>query len=181
MFSTPSLNVPTTSLKAWVTNKPITQATVDTACHAHQSRTKKPIGSVAPASSSMSAAQSETAGPSSHPVAAIMGYASNPVGYSTNYSSMVLIDDDEEDQLDSSEVCGHVTAIIEGVNSAALDSINLLKAGSDLLAPLTIPHMFWQASVSPPNAFPIQFNCLLDIGSHLVIIHEQLINDLNLH
>ena len=41
--------------------------------------------------------------------------------------------------------------------------------------------MFWKALVSPPNAFPIQFNCLLDVGSHLVIIHEQLINDLNLH
>ena len=31
-----------------------------------------------------------------------------------------------------------------------------------------------------PNSLPIQFDCLLDIGLHLVIICEQLVKDLNL-
>ena len=44
-----------------------------------------------------------TAGPSSHSVAAVMGYALNPVGYTANYSSAVLSDNEDEDKLDSSE------------------------------------------------------------------------------
>ena len=54
-------------------------------------------------------------------------------------------------------------------------------ADSDSVAPLTIPHMFWHASASPPESLPLQFDCLLDIGSHLVIICEQLADKLKLH
>ena len=119
-------------------------------------------------------------GPSLHPVTAIMGYAPNPVGYQVNYSSAVLSNKEDEDELDSSEVCGRLAAIVEDVNNVVPDSLNLLKADSEFVAPLTVPHMFWRASASAPNSLPIQFNCLLDIGSHLVIIHEQLVKDLNL-
>ena len=133
------------------------------------------INAVAPASSNA------TTGPSSHPVAAVMGYALNPVGYPMNYLSAVLSDNEDEDELDSSEVCGQLTAIIEDVNNATLDSLNLLKADLEFVAPMTVPHMFWHASTSSPDSLPIQSDCLLDIGSHLVIIHEQLVKDLNLH
>ena len=144
--------------------KPITQARVDAARRAHENKTKKTIGAVTPATS--------TAGPSSHPIAAIMGYTSNPVGYQANYSSAVLSDKEDEDELDSSEVCGRLAAIVKDVNNVAPDSLNLLKADSEFVAPLTVPHMFWHASASAPNSLPIQFDCLLDIGSHLVIIRE---------
>ena len=71
--------------------------------------------------------------------------------------------------------------VVEDVDNAAPDSLNLLKADLEFVAPMTVPHMFWCVSASPPDSLPIQFDCLLDIGSHLVIIHEQLVKDLNLH
>ena len=121
-----------------------------------------------------------TAGPSSHPVAAVMGYALNLVGYTVNYSSAVLSENEDEDELDSSEVHDQLAAVIEDIKNAAPNSSNLLKADLEFLAPITVPHMFWHASASPPNSLPIQFDCLLDIGSHLVIICEQLVKDLHL-
>ena len=110
-----------------------------------------------------------------------MGYASNPVGYTVNYSSAVLSDNEDEDKLDSSEVCDQLTAVVKDIKNAALNSSNLLKADSEFLAPMMVPHMFWCASASPPNSLPVQFDCLLDIHSHLVIIREQLVKDLHLH
>ena len=153
--------------------KPITQAGVDTARRAHENKMKKTIGAITPATL--------TAGPSSHPVAAIMRYASNPVGYQVNYSLAVLSDKEDEDELDSSEVHGQLAAIVKDVNNVMPDSLNLLKADSEFVAPMMVPHMSWRASASAHNSLPIQVNCLLDIDSHLVIIHEQLVKDLNLH
>ena len=122
-----------------------------------------------------------TAGPSSHPVAALMGYALNLVGYTANYSSAVLSINEDEDEIDSSEVRDQLAAVVEDINNAAPNSSNLLKSDSEFLAPITVSHMFWHASASPPNSLPVQFDCLLDIGSHLVIICEQLVKDLHLH
>ena len=110
-----------------------------------------------------------------------MGYTSNPVGYQVNYSLAVLSDKEDKDELDSSEVRGQLAAIVKDVNNVAPDSLNLLKADSEFVAPMTVPHMFWHASTSMPNSLPIQFDWLLDIGLHLVIIREQLVKDLNLH
>ena len=132
----------------------------------------KTIGAVTPVTS--------TVWPSLHPVAAIMGYALNPVGYQVNYSSAVLSDKEDEDEDDSSKVRGQLAAIVKDVNNIAPDSLNLLKADLEFVAPMMVPHMFWCTSTSVPNSLPIQFDCLLDIGSHLVIIHEQLVKDLNL-
>ena len=98
-----------------------------------------------------------------------------------NYLSAVLSNNEDEDELDSSEFCGQLAVIIKDISDATLDSLNLLKADSEFVAPMMVPHMFWCASTSPPDSLPIQFDCLLDIGSHLVIIHEQLVKDLNLH
>lgn len=110
----------------------------------------------------------------------VMGYTSNPVGYPTNYSSAVLTDDENEDELDSSEVYGHIVTIIEDVSTAAQSSLNLLKADLEFITPMTIPHMFWHASASQPDSLPLQFDCLLDVGSHLMVICDQLVNDINL-
>ena len=107
--------------------------------------------------------------------------ASNPVGYATNYALAILSDNEDKDELDSSEVHVKLAVVIENVNNAAPDSSHLLKAESEFVAPMTVPHMFWCTSTSPPDSLPIQFDCLLDIGSHLVIIHKQLVKDLNLH
>ena len=155
--------------------KAVTQASVNAMWHAHETKTKKMINAVAPASSNA------TVGPSSHPVATVMGYASNPVGYPVNYLSTVLSDNEDENELNSSGVHGQLAVIIKDVSNAAPDSLNLLKADSEFVAPMTVPHMFWHTSASLPDSLPVQFDCLLDIGSHLVIIHEQLVKDLNLH
>lgn len=86
----------------------------------------------------------------------------------------------DEDELDFSEVHGQLTVIVKDISNATLDSLNLLKADSEFVAPMMVPHIFWHTSTSPPDSLPVQFDCLLDIGSHLVIFHEQLVNDLNL-
>ena len=138
-------------------------------------KSKKPVGAVT------AGITNTAAGPSMHPVATVMGYTSNPVGYTANYLLAILTDDDGEDKLDSSEVHTHVAAIIVNVDSTAPNIFNLPKVDCDHVAPLTVSHIFWCASVSPPNSLPSQFDCLLDIGSHLVIIYEQLANDLGLH
>ena len=103
------------------------------------------------------------------------------VRYPTNYSSLVLTNNEGEDELNSSEVHGHLAAIVENVHSAAPNSLNLLKADSEFAAPMNVPHMFWWALASPPDVLPLQFHCLIDVGSYLVIIHDQLVNDLKLH
>ena len=46
--------------------------------------------------------------------------------------------------------------------------------------PLTVPHLFWRASYSPADDFPLTFDCLLDLSSHLVIIRESLVDQLKL-
>ena len=157
--------------------KVVTQATIDTARHLYKSRLKKPVGAIT--TTSINA----TVGPSSHPIAAIMGYSSNPTGYAANYSLAVLTDDEDVDELASSEVHKHTHAavIVENIDVAAPNNACPLMADTNPLAPITVPHMFWCASVLPPDSLPLQFDCLLDIGLHLVIIQDQLINDLKLH
>ena len=47
-------------------------------------------------------------------------------------------------------------------------------------SPIMIPHLFWRALASPPNALPIMFDCLLDNGSHLILIRDSLVTELQL-
>ena len=49
-----------------------------------------------------------------------------------------------------------------------------------MIAPLSVPHLFWWASASAPDSLPLTFDCLLDLGCHLVIIRENLVNELHL-
>ena len=91
-------------------------------------------------------------------MAAFMGYTSNPVRYPANYSSAVLSDKEDKDELVPSKVCGRLAAIVGDVNNVMPDSLNLLKADSEFVAPMTVPHMFWHASASVPNSYT---TCLL--------------------
>ena len=157
--------------------KPITQGVVDAFHHTHDSsKSKKSVATVTPASSSTNA----SAGPSSHPVATVMGYVTNPAGYNRKYPSAVFVSDDaDEDQLDS-DVCHPIAAFVEPLDENTTVPPMSLKADLELSAPLTVPHLFWHASALPPNSFPMTFDCLIDPGSHLVIIRENLVNELSL-
>lgn len=53
-----------------------------------------------------------------------------------------------------------------------------LKVEDDSIAPLTVLHLFWWATTSTHASFPKTFDCLIDVGSHLVIIWENLVNEL---
>ena len=44
----------------------------------------------------------------------------------------------------------------------------------------TVPHLFWRASYCPVGELPSTFDCLLDVGSHLVIIREDMVDKLKL-
>jgi hypothetical protein len=73
-----------------------------------------------------------------------------------------------------------VTAIIDNVDAAvpvAIDSVDKVTA------PLSVPHLFWRATAaaaSLTDCEPIKFDCLIDNGSHLVLIRNALAEDLSL-
>jgi hypothetical protein len=74
-----------------------------------------------------------------------------------------------------------VSAVIKHVETAVPVALNAIY---DAIAPLSVPHLFWQATVTTAtlsNDAHIQFNCLIDNGSHLVLIHDSLAEDLSLH
>ena len=107
------------------------------------------------------------------PVAAVMGFASNPTGYPTA-NAIDVLSGDENDELDSDvRTCN---ALIESID----DPVTTPPKVDENQVPLTVPHLFWRASYSPTGDFPLTFDCLLDVGSHLVIIRENLVNELKL-
>ena len=108
-------------------------------------------------------------------ITAVMGFASNPTGYTTNNVSDILLDEDEEDELNS-DVCT-CNAIIESIDGTVIT----LPKVDEHHTPMTVPHLFWCTSYFPVGDLPITFDCLLDVGSHLVIICEDLVNKLKLH
>ena len=73
--------------------KPVTQTVVNIARREHDTKKKHPVATIASISSSTSDA-------TPHPVAAVMGFASNPAGYVAANASDIL-SDDEEDELHS--------------------------------------------------------------------------------
>ena len=143
--------------------KPVTQAVFDVTCYKHGSKKKWPVATIASTSSSASDVDS-------YPVAAIMGFASNPTRYTAINTSDVLSKGDEEDKLDS-DVCACNT-LIESIDNPVITP----PKANNTHAPLTVPHLFWQASCSPINNRLLTFDCLLNVGSHLVIIHEDIVD-----
>ena len=113
-----------------------------------------------------------------HPVAAIMPGVPNPTAYHAANVTTVLEGSDDSDDEVSNCNSDFVGAFIESVESPA-NTVSLPETPKEL-APLMVPHLFWRASVSPPESLPYSFDCLLDNGSHIVLIRDSLVNELGL-
>ena len=148
--------------------KPVTQTVVNVAHRKHDSKKKQPVAAITSTSSSANDVDL-------HPVAAIMGFASNTASYTAINTSDVLSKDNEEDELNSNVHACNV--LIESIDNPVITP----PKANNTCAPLTVPHLFWQVSCSPINDLPLTFDCLLNVGSHLVIICEDLVNQLKLH
>ena len=123
-----------------------------------------------------------------HPVVALMPGVPNPVAYHASNLTTVVKDLEASDtSVVSVQVVSYsfnvMGAFIENVESpfdAMPDKkVNLVET-SMISAPFTVPHLFWRASVAPRNLLPISFDCLLDDGLHLVLIHASLVKQLDL-
>jgi hypothetical protein len=117
------------------------------------------------------------AGPSTtgHPVTAIFPGVLNPVDYmASNASNVIGCSSDPDSSMSTHLLSPTVDATIPMV-------ANVLY---DVIVPLAVPHMFRRASVispaAPDNA-PIQFDCLIDNGLHLVLICDSQAEQLCLH
>ena len=123
-----------------------------------------------------------------HPVVLILGVP-NPVAYHTSNLMTVVEDLEPSDTSvvsvqvvsDSFNVVGAFIKNVKSPFDAMPDKkVNLVKT-SMISAPFTVPHLLWRASVAPQNSLPISFDCLLNDGSHLVLICASLVKQLDLH
>jgi hypothetical protein len=141
------------------TYKPLTQAAVDTL----SKRAKKSIAAVTDATTTTSA----------QPIAVVMGISTNPVAYMPFNISNVI----EGDGTDSKPSVSNPH--IATVHPQKLSPMP--TASKCDVAPLTVPHLFWQCSISgPANCLPVTVNALIDHGAHAVLISEDLAASLNL-
>ena len=121
--------------------QPVTQVVVDTARHTYESRKgKRAVAAITSANltsyasiNSPSPTRNVDAGPSVHPVAAVMGYASNPVGYIGNYSSSVL--SDEEGEETASDVHTPCATFIEPLHEPTHGPAHTVLMGFPLKVP----------------------------------------------
>ena len=154
---------------------PVTQATIDVAKKTHHVRPNAHV-------TATSIAQSEptlSSIPEIHPVAAIMPGITNPVAYHAANDTTILEGSDGSDDEVSIPSPTSVGAFLESVEAIA-DTPTLESQYLKEILPLIVPHLIWRASVSPPNSLPVSFDCLLDNGSHLVLIRESLVTELGL-
>ena len=144
------------------TYKPLTQDLVDL----FKKRAKKGVASVMTANNDTNA--------STQPIAVVMGTSANPVAYMPANASNVV----EGDSLDSD------SSVVSPSPIAHITQQNLsptLKASVDDIAPLTVPHLFWQCSTSGPvNCPPVTISALIDHGAHVVLISDDLATSLDL-
>jgi hypothetical protein len=104
---------------------------------------------------------------SGHPVAAVFPGVSHPVDYAApNTSNLLGASGDPDSSVSPIPILSAVATIID--NATTL---------------LSMPLMFWRATAaaaSLANSAPIKFDCLIDNGSHFVLIHNALAKDLSL-
>ena len=123
---------------------PVTQATIDAAKKAHHVWLNVHVAAT-------SITQNELTlplVPEVHPVTAIMPGIPNPVAYHTANETMVLEGSDSSDDEVSGLNPKSIGAFLESMEAVAEE-----PPGSEALkeiSPLTIPHLFWRASASPP-------------------------------
>ena len=70
---------------------------------------------------------------------------------------------------------------LRGCQMAMTSSPKENSSQISLLAPLMVPHLFWRVSILPWESLPLSFDCLIDDGSHLVLIHKSLVKQLQIH
>ena len=147
------------------TYKTLTQNFVDPI----KSRIKRPVAAVV---------NSDAASANAVPVAAVMGSSINPVAYMPANTSNVLEGESDDDSVSvSATVAATVTVNVTATNN----TVPVLMAPLNLLAPLSVPHLFWRCSTSSaPNTLPVTFEALIDPGSHLVLISESFARSLAL-
>ena len=79
-----------------------------------------------------------------------------------------------------------VNAVLPSLIAFALGNGSISSEENDFLgavsniAPLTIDHLQWNANVFGGNKFPTRITCLLDNGTHLVLIRPETVADLAL-
>ena len=126
--------------------KLVTWAVVNITKWEHNIKKKRPVATVTSTSSSVNEI-------SSHPVATIMGFTSNPARYTTiNASTILSKDDEEEEELDSDvHICNTLIKIIDS-------PVIIPPKVDEADTPLTVPHLFWWASCSPINDLLIPYS-----------------------
>ena len=153
---------------------PVTQATIDAA---KKTRHVRPNTHVA--TTSITQSEPTLSIPEIHPVTAIMPGITNPVTYHAANNMTVLEGSDSSDDEVSVPTPNSVGAFLESVE-AIVDASTLKSQSLKEISPLIVPYLIWRASASPPNSLPVSFDCLLDNGSHLVLICESLVAELGL-
>jgi hypothetical protein len=140
--------------------KVLTQAFVDLI----KQRVKKPIASITQPSDNAATTSTVNA----LPVAVVMGSSSAPVAYMPANTSNVIGSGEDSDSSVSPP-----PAVAAVPRSTSVSAPLALK---DDVAPLTVPHMFWRCSTGgAPDSFPHTFDALIDHGSHIVLINEDLV------
>jgi hypothetical protein len=107
-----------------------------------------------------------------HPVTTVFPGMSNPVDYSMlNMSNIISESGDSDSSMSNHLFYPAVSTVINAVDAAVPMVANVC---SDIIA-LSVPHMFWRATAAMASLVDnesIKFNCLIDNGSHLVLIHD---------
>ena len=124
-----------------------------------------------------------------HPIMVPMPGVSNLVAYhamnvSTMFDETNSSENTDVSNINASDFWSVVAVFIENVEGPRnMLTLSPKENGAlvvSSLAPLIVPHLFWRASVLPKGLLPLSFDCLLDNGSHLVLICKSLVNQLGL-
>ncbi|KAF7971265.1 hypothetical protein HWV62_21496 [Athelia sp. TMB] len=119
---------------------------------------------------------SSVSGGEYHPVAVVMDSASNPAAYVSANKGDVL-SGSEGDSVSMGDTEVHVLSL--SVVAVVIREVD--NTGEELEAPLRRHHLFWSAiCVHDADAKPLNVCCLLDNGSHLVLISPDIANWLGL-
>src|SRR5882762_4244482 len=80
----------------------------------------------------------------------------------------------DSDSVSTSPPFDSVAAVIDSV-----DAPSLRDPVTGVSSPFSVPHLFWRAAAAS-NSGLVEFDCLVDNGSHLVLIRDTLVDELAL-
>lgn len=106
--------------------------------------------------------------PPIHPIAAILGSSGHPVAYiGPNISSVPS---------DYGEISDNSVSPLHAPAAAVV-----IDQNDESASPFRTPHLVWHCAVSGHNvSFPVPVEALIDSGSHTVLIHDALMQQLGL-